>query len=63
MAAQKRASDSVGITMRDVIRKADLSDEAFDNWLRDFGLLPNVVSCNNCGADLHLNRFQTIHLH
>ena len=31
MAAQKRTSDLVGITMPDVIRIADLSDEAFDD--------------------------------
>ena len=37
----------VGIIMRDVIRKADLFDEAFDDWLGDLGLLPNVVSCDN----------------
>ena len=58
MAAQKRASNLIGITMRDVIRKADPSDEAFDDWLRDLSLLPKVVSCNNCGADMHLNRSQ-----
>ena len=56
IAAQKRASDLVGITMRDVIRKADPSDEAFDDWLRDLSLLPKVVSCDNCEVDLHLNR-------
>ena len=56
MAAQKRVSDLVGITLRDVISKTDLSDEAFDDWLRDLGMLPKIVSCDNCGTDLHLNR-------
>ena len=56
MAAQKRASDLVGITMRDVIRKADLSDEDFDDWFRDLGMLPKIVSCDSCGVDLHFNR-------
>ena len=60
MAAQKRASDLVGITMRDVITKADLSDEAVDDWLGDLGLLLNVVSCDNCGVGLHLNRSQKL---
>ena len=56
MAAQKRANDLVSITMRDIIRKVDLFDEAFDDWIQDLGLLLKVVFFDNCGADLHLNR-------